>query len=190
MKLDNLQALSAVIMAGSLVMERLVTTAKTVAPRWFAESPVPNAPAAARPLAEDSDDGADDPGGWDKAKAKTREFLVTGPPGATRPRQVRSEYTTDRNRRLRVLLLVFGASFTTAWVIAESSPCGAGSADRCRQVLYGSELAIPWYIFGVLISGGSAFWTNIVGFVSAAKDVRGVQKTVVQQQLVSNARLE
>ncbi|MBV5324924.1 MAG: hypothetical protein J0626_06460, partial [Rhodospirillaceae bacterium] len=39
-------------------------------------------------------------------------------------------------------------------------------------IQYAPNLTVHWLPFALLISGGSAFWTQVVGYVSAAKDFR------------------
>jgi hypothetical protein len=148
MRIADLSSLAAVVLAGSLTMERLVTIVKTVAPRRFAEPVHP-------------------------------------------PINV-SELIADRGRRLRVLALVFSASLLTAYVLAEpATACKSGAKCASLEVQYGTDLAIPWLLFAFLISGGSAFWANIVGYTSALKDVRIEQKRVTRaatQSIVADNR--
>jgi hypothetical protein len=86
----------------------------------------------------------------------------------------------DRWRRIRVLLIAFLVAFIAAtltadvatrpfWFFKEGFPFWAsyGGSDGGR---------IPTPLLALLASGGSAFWTGVVGLVSASRDVRVQQK--------------
>lgn len=72
----------------------------------------------------------------------------------------------DRLRRLSVLGVAYLCALATAWLIADGWTIEYGAGKRVISV------------FGValLASGGSAFWTQVVGFASAAKDVRKLER--------------
>jgi hypothetical protein len=72
----------------------------------------------------------------------------------------------DRMRRLSVLGVAYLCALVTAWLIADGWTIEYGAGRRVIS------------IFGValLASGGSAFWTQVVGFASAAKDVRKMER--------------
>jgi hypothetical protein len=44
---------------------------------------------------------------------------------------------------------------------------------------------VHWTLFGLMISGGSAFWTSVVSFASAAKDARALAKADMAEQLAA-----
>ena len=89
-----------------------------------------------------------------------------------------SEIRIDQRRRLSVLAITVIASLITAYFIADSSM----GWDRV-VVIGGQRLWFP--IFGLMISGGSAFWSSIVGFASAAKDVRTQEKLQVNAETIA-----
>lgn len=94
-----------------------------------------------------------------------------------RPGWGESDARADMDRRLRVLLVTIVASQLTAYFLA-SGDGGLGDA-----VKVGPEQGIPWPLFGLLISGGSAFWTSVVAYASALKDVqKGEAKRVEQAE--------
>lgn len=118
--LDQLGALAALALAGSLAVERLVTIAKTIVPR----------------LTE----------------------ATSAEPGE-------SEMRADQGRRLSVLVVTLTASAITAFLV---------STDGAIPV--GTDTHVPWPLFALLISGGSAFWTSVVAYASAAKDVQQLER--------------
>lgn len=81
-----------------------------------------------------------------------------------------SEMRADKARRRVVLGLTIVASLITAAFIGE------GETWFRSSIAIGSTSRIPWFVFALMISGGSAFWTSIVGFASATKDVRAQEK--------------
>lgn len=86
-----------------------------------------------------------------------------------RPAFGESDARADQDRRLRVLFVTIIASQLTAYFLA------SGDGGLSGQVKVSPELGVPWPIFGLLISGGSAFWTSIVAYASALKDVQKSQ---------------
>jgi hypothetical protein len=98
------------------------------------------------------------------------------------PRRGESDERADMDRRLRVLLVTIFASQLTAFILA------SGDGGLGDTVKVGPAQGIPWPLFGLLISGGSAFWTSIVAYVSALKDVqKGEAKRV--ELLEQNERM-
>lgn len=94
-----------------------------------------------------------------------------------RPGWGESDDRADKDRRLRVLFVTIVASQLTAYFLASSDGGLAGA------VKVSPELGVPWPVFGLLISGGSAFWTSIVAYAAALKDVqKGVAKQVEQTE--------
>ncbi|WP_396215893.1 hypothetical protein [Gemmatimonas sp.] len=92
-----------------------------------------------------------------------------------------SEYDVDQRRRLAVLAITMTASLTTAWLI------GQGNVWYMRTIAVSPDRSINWLLFGLMISGGSAFWTSIVSFASAAKDVRKLEKASLAVQVTQAA---
>lgn len=72
----------------------------------------------------------------------------------------------DSWRRIRVNLV----ALVSAWIASASLP-EQGFAPL-GSVLFGGGTAIPVPLLALLSMGGSAFWANIVGYASAAKDIR------------------
>lgn len=130
MNLERADALLTAILAGSLIMERLVTIAKTLLPGVFG-----------------------DPGADPEASARWTHGLAERRIG---------KYRRSELRRLFVLALVLSSSFITAYLLRDSD----------GRISYAPNSWVPWSLFALLISGGSAFWAQLVGFVSAAKDFR------------------
>ena len=94
-----------------------------------------------------------------------------------RPALGESDARADMDRRLRVLLVTIFASQLTAYILA------SGDGGLGGEIKVGPQLGIPWPLFGLLISGGSAFWTSIVAYASALKDVqKGEAKQVEQRE--------
>lgn len=94
-----------------------------------------------------------------------------------RPAFGESDERADMDRRLRVLLVTIIASQLTAFFLA------SGDGGLSGAVKVSPELGVPWPLFGLLISGGSAFWTSIVAYASALKDVqKGVARQVEQAE--------
>ncbi len=81
----------------------------------------------------------------------------------------------DRARRLSVLGVAYLCSLGTAWLVADGWTLEYGAGKRAIS------------IFGValLASGGSAFWAQVVGFASAAKDVRKMERQRLHDEVVT-----
>src|SRR3954468_7962620 len=106
MRLDNLQSLVAVVLAGSLAMERVVTITKTIGPSIFGEPGV-------------------GPGG-------VFEVLADARPPMNR---LGRAWTPEQWRRTKVLALVLGASFGTAWLLSSDPVSCPNKPDfLCRPV--------------------------------------------------------
>jgi len=88
----------------------------------------------------------------------------TLPPGA-------DENVHDRGRRLMVIGVAYLCALVTSWFVAGG--WFIQYADHSRQL---SVFAVA-----LLASGGSAFWTQVVGFASAAKDARQVEAKQLHQ---------
>ncbi len=77
----------------------------------------------------------------------------------------------DRARRLAVQLLAFAASWITSGFIAQGGLSIYGWQPLGHIVVSDGQ-TIPAWIVGVLGSGGSALWNNLLGYSKAAKDIR------------------
>ncbi len=84
------------------------------------------------------------------------------------------DLTRDRPRRLIVMSLAFVASWLAASFLVEEP--WTLHAFVSRVPIASSKLVIPVPLLGLLASGGSAFWNNILGFTKAAKDTKQVEK--------------
>lgn len=85
----------------------------------------------------------------------------------------------DRNRRLLVLLISFVASWTTASFIADT-PGTVIKSTFFGSITFGTpengETAFPVWILGLLASGGSSLWSNLLGYTKAVKDVQNQRR--------------
>jgi hypothetical protein len=84
------------------------------------------------------------------------------------------DLTRDRNRRVIVLLLALAASWLAASFLVEEAWTVAALWGKVP--IASSNATIPVPLLGLLASGGSAFWNNILGFTKAAKDTKQVEK--------------
>jgi len=79
----------------------------------------------------------------------------------------------DRGRRLGVLALAYGCGLVAAYFVGDG-----------WRIYYGSgQQGISIFAVALLSTGGSAFWTQVVSFASAAKDARQVQAQQLRQQV-------
>ena len=154
MHLDQLDAFVAIVLAGSLAMERVVTIAKTLLPSTFG-------PPGPQPTKDVS------------VVAPTPMESVT-----SRLAKRRRAFAQDdeQQRRILVLSLVLLSSLVTSWLLSERPETCTSWTARCRSVNIGAAVTINWFLYALLISGGSALWTNILGTVSALKDVQVEQR--------------
>ncbi|HEU5170710.1 MAG TPA: hypothetical protein VFU46_09235 [Gemmatimonadales bacterium] len=76
----------------------------------------------------------------------------------------------DRWRRIRVQLVALAAAWVTAAALANFDPTG--------EVPLGADGSgsIPVPLLALLSMGGSALWTSIVGYASALKDIRTLER--------------
>lgn len=84
--------------------------------------------------------------------------VVPGAPAPSLPQ--------DRGRRLRVQAVAFGA----CWLAAASL---SGFRFLGTVDVAGITLAVP--LVGLLATGGSAFWSQVLGITSALKDLKQAQ---------------
>jgi hypothetical protein len=78
----------------------------------------------------------------------------------------------DRPRRVIVVLIAFLAAWLTTALAAGGSFFGSITI---------AELSFPIPLVALLASGGSAWWTNIVAYASAAKDARANEALATPQ---------
>lgn len=81
----------------------------------------------------------------------------------------------DRIRRFTVQVL----AFAVAWAAAATLSGGNWWSGVVGDVPIGStpSPALPTWTFGLLATGGSAFWSNLLGIATATKDLRLQQRT-------------
>lgn len=79
--------------------------------------------------------------------------------------------TRDRPRRIAVHALALATAWITAAFLAGSGD-GGRSFDFFGRILFGESQGLPVPIVALLASGGSAFWSNILGYTKAVKDIR------------------
>ena len=80
----------------------------------------------------------------------------------------------DRVRRVAVQVVAFVAAWVTAAFLASG-----GKFDLFGGVTVAgaNALAIPVPLLGLLATGGSAFWTSAISYVSHVKDIAAEQRT-------------
>ena len=90
----------------------------------------------------------------------------------------------DRGRRILVIVLsILSAWFTASFFVED------GIWDLFGTVLInntGSKL--PTFFMGILASGGSTLWQNVLGYTKAIKDVTKLQKE--NEEVVQNSKIE
>jgi hypothetical protein len=79
------------------------------------------------------------------------------------------DLSADKWRRIVVMILAFIASWGTSTLLTDGY-------DPFGQVTINSDLKISTFLLGLLASGGSAFWSNLLGYSKAVKDIRVQQK--------------
>lgn len=83
----------------------------------------------------------------------------------------------EKGRRITVQMLAFLASYMTLALVFST-------VDPLARIKIGPTT----YYLGLLAflgSGGSAFWSGVVGYVRAAKDVKTVESTVLKASRLS-----
>lgn len=80
----------------------------------------------------------------------------------------------DRPRRLRVQAVALAAAWATASFLAVNKS-GAAGWDPFGSVALGN-IRLPAVLVGLLASGGSAFWAQVVAYSSSMKDVATTRK--------------
>ncbi len=134
MSIEDITALSTLLVAIGLASERLVTIVKTFLPEHL-------------------------------AKERKSDKEVVDP-------------VEDRMRRIGVLLIAYLAAWITTSFLA------SGGFDPFGEIVFGSEnsTSIPVFLIAFLSMGGSAFWSNIIGYTSAIKDIRKQQKEIQERE--------
>ncbi len=79
----------------------------------------------------------------------------------------------DKARRLTVL----GIAFVSAWFTAAMLTEETGLMKFVGDIKIGNDLYINAVIVGLLGSGGSSLWNNVLGYTKAVKEVQTLRKT-------------
>lgn len=84
----------------------------------------------------------------------------------------------DRGRRIWVIVIAFISAWLTTSFLA------SGGFDPLGVVVFGAEnsTSLPVILIAFLSMGGSAFWSNIIGYTSAIKDVKKQQKEIQERE--------
>ncbi len=82
---------------------------------------------------------------------------------------------SDRQRRAIVQVIVLAGSVGTSMLV------GTGDVWYEKSIPLANGGGIPWWLYALMISGGSAVWTSVVQFASSAKDVQAQQKQTLQR---------
>jgi hypothetical protein len=64
--------------------------------------------------------------------------------------------------------------------------CGWLTASFLPQPITIGKIDIPVPVMGLLASGGSAFWTNVLGYVSGLKDLANQKAVQAKQAIAAN----
>lgn len=88
---------------------------------------------------------------------------------------------SDRPRRLIVQGLVLLGSIATSMLVGE------GTVWYEKSISLGGGNRLPWWLYALMISGGSAIWTSVVQFASSAKDVQAQQNQTLQRTAALSA---
>lgn len=78
----------------------------------------------------------------------------------------------DRGRRLTVIGVAYVCALATSVLVADGWQFTYGDGTR----------AVSVFAVALLASGGSAFWTQVMSFASAAKDVRQYERRRLQRE--------
>lgn len=89
----------------------------------------------------------------------------------------------DRRRRIMVLVLAFLASWLTSSFLATNgfNPVGEIPIFKSAQ----GDHPLPVYIVALMCTGGSAFWSSVLGYANAVKDTKKQQ--AAQQRMIMRA---
>lgn len=82
----------------------------------------------------------------------------------------------EKRRRVAVLLIAFLAAWITGAFLTEG-----GEWDLFGSIVVSDNHTLPVWLVGFLASGGSAFWSNILGYTKAVKDIRKEQLPEVRR---------
>lgn len=83
------------------------------------------------------------------------------------------DLAADRARRLTVQFVAFAIAWAMAGLLVRDGGFLMGNIEIQSPTV---TVALPAFVVGLLASGGSAFWTNVVSFVSTATDIKKTVK--------------
>lgn len=106
---------------------------------------------------------------------KTSIPWLAGPTTTTPPANDRS----DIPRKVVVMLISIFSCILTAYFVAKGD---GNDAAKTSKDLYG----LPFQLIGLLASCGSAFWTNILGYLKAVSDIKSEQSA---QEKINSANV-
>lgn len=164
MSFDHLEVLIAFVLAGSLCMERIVAIVKTFFPQTFGEP----GPAPENIYKEEAYDERKAAGpAKDDKPAPTGRAKPVDPMG----KSILQVYAKFEARRIYVLMMVLAISLFIGWQVSGTD------TTHPAWVMFGPNQGIHFVIYALLISGGSAFWSQCLGVISAVKDLKAKQRT-------------
>jgi hypothetical protein len=108
---------------------------------------------------------------------KTFIPALVAPPG-----EVPDNSKAQKTRKIILMILAFACCTFTAWLIGEVNPTPVPKDP-------GTSFKLNFWLLGLLATGGSAFWTNLLGYVSAIKDVNKQHATQFKLKLASEQSL-
>jgi hypothetical protein len=81
-------------------------------------------------------------------------------------------------------------SFLAAWVTTSllNNSLTDPLADVCLS--QESKLCWPTVVIALLSTGGSAFWSNVLGYANAVKDIKKQQRTDLRMNLIQRSKNE
>ncbi len=88
---------------------------------------------------------------------------------------------SDRTRRTIVQAIALAGSVATSMLV------GTGNIWYEKSIPLSNGDGLPWWLYALMISGGSAVWTSVVQFASSAKDVQAQQKQTLQRDAKSDS---
>ncbi len=87
----------------------------------------------------------------------------------------------ERRRQFVVMLIAFLAAWLTAGFLYKDG------YNPFKSYALSNDVNLPIWVIGLLASGGSAFWTSLLGYARAAKDISN--QKFLQEKLNTNAQL-
>ncbi len=91
---------------------------------------------------------------------KTFVPSIVSPPG-----EIPDNSKIQKFRKISLMVLSYACCTLTAWLVGKLNPDNTPTNPDASWTL-------NFWFLGLLATGGSAFWTNLLGYVSAIKDVQ------------------